>query len=107
MAVLINRNIGNFSISFEHRDANENFLILECSIDGSEFAIGAIYGPNNTSRNFYQELASVIGNVKAKGIENIILGGDWNATWDRSTAGAVKTETSKKIRQKKRLVFFS
>jgi hypothetical protein len=33
---------------------------------------------------FYQELASVIRNVKAKGIENIILGGDWNATWDRS-----------------------
>jgi exonuclease III len=85
VAVLINCNIDTFTMSFEHRDINENFLILECSIDGLDYAIGAIYGPNNTSRAFYQDLASVIRTVKSKGIENIILGGDWNATWDRST----------------------
>ncbi len=57
---------------------------ISCSIEGTVFALGAIYGPNNTARNFYHELATVIRNVKEKGIENIILGGDWNTTWDRS-----------------------
>ncbi len=82
--MLVNRKLDTFVINFEHRDLSENFIILECSIDGLNYALGAVYGPNTTSRNFYHELSSVIRTVKTKGIENIILGGDWNATWDRS-----------------------
>jgi exonuclease III len=82
--VLVNRKLDTFVLNMEHRDLNENFIILECSIDGLDYAIGAIYGPNNTSRTFYQNVSSVIRTVKGKGIENIILGGDWNATCDRS-----------------------
>jgi hypothetical protein len=75
VAVLVNRKLDTFALNFEHRDTNENFIILECSIDRLNYALGAIYGPNTTSMNFYHELSSVIHTVKTKGIENIILGG--------------------------------
>jgi hypothetical protein len=66
VAVLVNRKLDTFVLNMEHRDLNENFIILECSIDGLDYAIGAIYSPNNTSSTFYQELSSVIRKSKVK-----------------------------------------
>jgi exonuclease III len=74
VAVLVNKEL-DFIINNEFRDNEENFLVIDCSINGMKYGIGAVYGPNNTSRVFYNLLTS--------GITNIVLGGDWNTTWDR------------------------
>ena len=43
--------------------------------------LGSIYGPNNTARDFYRYIKSIIQeNSDCK----IIVGGDWNTVWDRN-----------------------
>jgi exonuclease III len=82
VAVLVNKEL-DFIINNEFRDTEENFLVIDCSINGMEYGIGAVYGPNNTSRVFYNGLSAVIRNLLTSGTRNIVLGGDWNTTWDR------------------------
>jgi hypothetical protein len=40
-------------VNKEYRDIDENYLILDVNVNGSRYGIGAIYGPNNTSRIFF------------------------------------------------------
>jgi exonuclease III len=82
VAVLVSTEI-DFTVSNNFRDIDENFLILECTINGVRYGIGAVYGPNNTSRSFYNGLSTVIRTLQASGITNLVIGGDWNTTWDR------------------------
>jgi hypothetical protein len=45
----------------------------------------SIYGPNDNSREFYAELRDIISELHSH--ENLlIIGGDWNSTWDSSPA---------------------
>jgi exonuclease III len=81
--ILVNRDITQFEILSEYRDQLENFLLLECKINGDRYCMGAIYGPNNTSRSFFADLTRIISNVRDRGVNRIILGGDWNTTYDR------------------------
>jgi hypothetical protein len=83
VAILVSKTIPDFSISKEYKDTNENYYVLECKINGILYGIGAIYGPNNTSRTFYNDLTNVIDDLCSRGTVNLILGGDWNTTWDR------------------------
>ncbi len=73
----------DFQINNEFRDNEENFLVIDCSINGIKYGIGAVYGPNNTSRVFYNGLSAVIRTLRTSGVANIVVGGDWNTTWDR------------------------
>ncbi len=43
--------------------------------------IGAVYGPNGDDLEFYDRLCTLMSSINNN---NIILGGDWNATWDNS-----------------------
>jgi hypothetical protein len=52
-------------------------------INGTKYGLGAIYGPNHTSREFYRNIDTVVGDLIANNVTKIVLGGDWNATWDR------------------------
>jgi exonuclease III len=83
VALLINRDFNEFSIIKEYKNTDENFHLISCKINGFSYCLGAIYGPNNTSHAFYNELTDVLTDVNAAGIVNVIIGGDWNTTWDR------------------------
>jgi exonuclease III len=72
-----------FSVTNVYRDNDENYLILDCIINDVRYGVGSVYGPNNTSRNFYNGLTTVIRTLLASGTSNIVIGGDWNTTWDR------------------------
>jgi len=44
--------------------------------------IVSVYGPNGTDRKFFTELERAIINLKGNLDPPVILGGDWNTTWD-------------------------
>jgi exonuclease III len=67
----------------EYKDDNENVYILDIEINGLRYGIGAIYGPNNTSREFYRFIKNTLQDLNSSGVRNIVLGGDWNTTFDR------------------------
>jgi hypothetical protein len=73
-----------FAVETEYKDLSENFYLATVTIANRIYCIGAVYGPNSTSREFYRNLSSVLAAVTV-GQPNIsiVLGGDWNTTWDR------------------------
>ncbi len=76
-----------YEIIHEYRDLQENFYILDIEINKVRYGIGAIYGPNSTSREFYRSLRGNLQLLIANGVTtlaNFVLGGDWNTTVDRS-----------------------
>jgi hypothetical protein len=72
----------------ERRDNDCNYLLLDVSIGMSRYILGSIYGPNHDDQvSFYNRLQKdCIDLAGANGVNgrNIILGGDFNATWDSS-----------------------
>jgi exonuclease III len=83
VALLVSRDFNDFSVTKEYKNTDENFYLISCKINGFCFCIGAIYGPNSTSHTFYNELTEALADVTATGIVDVIIGGDWNTTWDR------------------------
>jgi hypothetical protein len=53
------------------------------AINNQTYGIGSVYGPNNTSREFYRAISSVLSDIKNNGVQQFVIGGDWNTTWDR------------------------
>jgi exonuclease III len=82
VAILI-KNALQYSIIKEYRDDSENVYIIDTEINGIRYGIGAIYGPNNTSREFYRFIKNTLQDLSSNGVHNIVLGGDWNTTFDR------------------------
>ena len=63
-------------------DINGNFICLKCNINGKQLCIGCVYGPNlDENIAIFDELQESVANFNC---ESIILGGDWNCTWDCS-----------------------
>ena len=59
-----------------------NFFLLKCKINNMAMCIGSVYGPNiDDNIPVYDQLQK---GVLEMGCEKIILGGDWNCTWDCS-----------------------
>jgi len=46
--------------------------------------LAAIYGPNSTNRQFFHQLERAINQLRGNDDLPIIMGGDWNTTWDRN-----------------------
>jgi len=80
-AILIGHNL-DFQILDEIRDPNENFLLLKVKIGEQSIVLGSIYGPNGTDNNFFTNLELGLRNLQIGGRLAIVLGGDWNTTWD-------------------------
>jgi exonuclease III len=61
------------------KDQAENAIIMDVTLDNSKLTLGAVYGPNNTGREFYSFLRETlsVSNGTYK-----ILGGDWNTVVD-------------------------
>ncbi len=74
-------------VNKEYRDLDENYLILDVSLNGSRYGIGAIYGPNNTSREFFNSLRRSLLELSGAGVTSFVLGGDWNTTIDGRPIG--------------------
>ncbi len=81
-AILVGADL-DISIIKEYKDTQENYYVICMTINGFSYGIGSVYGPNQTSRDFFRNLSSVIRDMYSIGINNIIIGGDWNTTWDR------------------------
>ena len=62
-------------------DREDNFLLLDMEIMGKNLTLGSIYGPNEDDMPFFENLKKGIKELKN---QNIIIGGDWNCTWDNS-----------------------
>jgi exonuclease III len=82
VAILIKNEL-SYNILREYRDDMENFYMLDVEINKTRYGIGAVFGPNNTSREFYRHIRNTLMDVSNKGCINVILGGDWNTTVDR------------------------
>jgi hypothetical protein len=74
VCIAVNRG-RDIEILQEERDHHcENFLLLKCRVEGREFLIGGVYGPNINDVPFY---VNIKARVEAYGIP-FILGGDFN-----------------------------
>ena len=62
-------------------DPGDNFLLLDMRIKGVRLTLGSVYGPNWEDLPFFDNLKHAINGINN---EHIILGGDWNTTWDNS-----------------------
>jgi hypothetical protein len=78
--MLINKSL-NPEIINTFKDQQENILLVHAKINGSDIALGSIYGPNSTDRQFYRDLDNFINNHLGM---PVLLGGDWNATWSNA-----------------------
>ena len=67
-------------------DNEGNFLIGNIILGLKEITIGSIYGPNiNDNIPVYDDLNTKLNNIRQ---DIIILGGDWNCTWDSRDVGS-------------------
>jgi exonuclease III len=84
VGILIHKNIKNekFVIHNEKTDLEGNYILLDVTIHGKRYTIGAVYGPNYDDQlSTYNKLKRACNELHN---ENVILGGDFNATWDNS-----------------------
>jgi exonuclease III len=77
VAMLINKSL-NPEIINTFKDQQENILLIHAKINGSDIALGSVYGPNSTDRQFYRDLDNFINNHPGM---PVLLGGDCDATW--------------------------
>jgi exonuclease III len=82
VAILITKKI-KITVIEEFKDQNENILLVRVMLDDAEIVLGSIYGPNTTDREFYRNIDNFL--TRNKNLP-VVLGGDWNTTWDNSQA---------------------
>jgi exonuclease III len=58
---------------------NNNFLLLKVELNSGVWVLGSIYGPNDNDINFFTDLEAGLEKLNNP---NMVIGGDWNATWD-------------------------
>jgi len=80
VAILIKKSLP-WNIHSKICDNGDNYLIVDITISGKKFTLASIYGPNNDDMLFYDNLLAALQSV---GNSSIVVGGDWNATWDPS-----------------------
>jgi exonuclease III len=56
-----------------------NLLLLKVKLSHGTCVLGSMYGPNENDLAFFEDLEIGIQNLNCN---SIILGGDWNCTWD-------------------------
>ena len=76
-SILINNSF-EFTTAKTIKDESGNYVITELMLpDHMNPIVCSIYGPNNDNEKFYQKLDN---DLKSFANENILIGGDWNAT---------------------------
>ena len=83
VGILIKKSVtdNNFSIMDSCHDDEGNFLALQINCNNTKFCLAAIYGPNHDDEiNFFSNLSNILKDLNIP----VIIGGDWNATLDKS-----------------------
>ena len=80
VAILFRNNF-EFSIHNTYRDQNGNIILLDISISDQRLTFVNIYGPNDDSPDFYDNLKE---KILKQGNSGIIVVGDWNLLLDPS-----------------------
>ena len=66
-------------------DVSDNLILISTKAGDCNYTFGSVYGPNHDHESsFYTTLTNTFISM---GNNNVILGGDWNATWDNSRVG--------------------
>jgi len=76
VALLIKNGLG-LDIDETMNDAEENILLIKCTINNNSFVLGSVYGPNEDNETFFINLARFLERCQGS---NIVLAGDWNTT---------------------------
>jgi exonuclease III len=82
VGILIANNL-KVEILSEKKDDKGNMFLLKIQINNLQMVIGSVYGPNDNNLSFFQCLTT---GQECLACDNIVLGGDWNATWDSRPA---------------------
>lgn len=69
----------NFELISEHRDQEENIMLIHRKLNSKEFVLASVYAPNGTCRNFYRNLNAFLYVYPTL---PVIRGGDWNTVLD-------------------------
>jgi exonuclease III len=83
VAILIKNSI-DFSVEDGRADPGENFLACRLQIKGCTFILASVYSPNESDQQFFTHL---MDNITSLGQHAIIIGGDWNCLWSKSSIG--------------------
>ena len=78
VAVLF-KNSFSFEILHTVLDANGNYIILDVKTQEQQFTLCALYGPNEDSPNFFENISQIVNNMNNL---SIIMVGDWNVVMD-------------------------
>ena len=71
----------SFSCEILHTvlDSNGNCIILDVKTQEQQFTLCALYGPNEDSPNFFENISQIVNNMNNL---SIIMVGDWNVVMD-------------------------
>jgi exonuclease III len=84
VGILIDSSL-TYSITDSYKDPNQNILGLNITLNGIQFFLASIYGPNDNDKSFFNNLYDVlIPNLD----HPIIVGGDWNTTYSTSDSSS-------------------
>jgi hypothetical protein len=101
VGILVHKNIhgGNFKILGREVDEEGNFLLLNTETNSVKYKIGSVCGPNHDDLlSTYVKLKR--GRLRIKN-ENVIIGRDFNATWDNSRVNSNMADIPSKMRTMK------
>ena len=73
------KNSFQYNIHKEIKDPNGNFIILDITIQDQRLSLVALYGPNDDTPDFFENLKN---KIVVLGNSSIIIGGDWNVVQD-------------------------
>ena len=71
----------NINAISTHINPEENFIFIHTQYMGQDLLLGAIYGPNSTSLDFYRRISHILSQYRNC---KVIIGGDWNTVWDNA-----------------------
>jgi len=96
VAILVRKNL-EFKIEDINKDEEGNYLQATLKVNGLDFVLATVYGPNRDKPKFYHK---IMENLIQKCEYPIILCGDWNLVLDqeRDTRGYLR-ENNRKARQ--------
>jgi hypothetical protein len=81
VGILVNKKL-NFNNNGVIRDCDGNYIIVKAEINNLKLILCAIYGPNDNDPDFFTNLESDLNRMLTNEYRKIVVGGDWNATWD-------------------------
>ena len=75
-----------YEVIEKKEDIHNNYLLFKIKIQGKTIILGSIYGPNtNDDMEFYDNFSTALSELNTNNCD-ILVGGDWNCTWDPSPA---------------------